>query len=405
MFEALSNKDCCGCQACIEICPKNCLKFEINEEGFGYPIVIDEKKCIQCDLCNKICPVKNNNEKPKLFTKAYYGFTMNKNDILKSSSGGLFAVIAKEYQKKGYYICGATYANDFKVKHQFVAPDENVENLFSSKYAQSDVTNTFAETKRLLNQHKSVLYSGLPCQIAALKSYLQSTYDGLITIDLLCYGVQSPKVWDYYLKSYHKGKHPKSISMRSKHYSWKRYAMEIEFSDGTKYIKPKNSDPYLRCYSKGLFVRPSCYNCHFKGFPRVSDLTLGDFWEVNELYPNIQSDKGVSIIIPNNERGEDILKNIESSIWYDEIDVKRLKEMNIQYLKPCNENPNRHAFFVGVSKRERFEILAKKYAKNSRIKQVTYGVKKFLYRSGLWENMKPFWNLCKNIVSPKSKRR
>ena len=312
MFEALSNKDCCGCQACIEICPKNCLKFEINEEGFGYPIVIDEKKCIQCDLCNKICPVKNNNEKPKLFTKAYYGFTMNKNDILKSSSGGLFAVIAKEYQKKGYYICGATYANDFKVKHQFVAPDENVENLFSSKYAQSDVTNTFAETKRLLNQHKSVLYSGLPCQIAALKSYLQSTYDGLITIDLLCYGVQSPKVWDYYLKSYHKGKHPKSISMRSKHYSWKRYAMEIEFSDGTKYIKPKNSDPYLRCYSKGLFVRPSCYNCHFKGFPRVSDLTLGDFWEVNELYPNIQSDKGVSIIIPNNERGEDILKNIES---------------------------------------------------------------------------------------------
>lgn len=405
MFEALSDKDCCGCQACIDICPKKCLKFEIDEEGFGYPKVVDDTKCIQCDLCNKICPVKKSKEIPQLFRKAYYGFSMSKDDILKSSSGGLFAVIAKEYQKIGYYICGAAFTNDFKVQHQFVAPDENVEKLFSSKYAQSNVANTFAETKRLLKQHKKVLYSGLPCQIAALKSYLQSTYDGLITIDLLCYGVQSPKVWDYYLNSYHKGKRPTTISMRSKHFSWKKYAMEIEFSDGEKYLKSKDKDPYLRCYSKGLFVRPCCYDCHFKGFPRVSDLTLGDFWEVNELYPNIQSDTGVSIIIPNSKCGEDVLKTIETSVCCNEIDMHRLNEMNIQYLKPCKENPNRSAFFLGVSKQESFDVLAKKYARISRSKQLIYGIKKCLYRNGMWEIIKPFWNLCKSIISPKSKRR
>ncbi|NMA72944.1 MAG: 4Fe-4S dicluster domain-containing protein [Bacteroidales bacterium] len=405
MFEALSDKACCGCQACVDICPKKCLKFEIDEEGFGYPKVVDETKCIQCDLCNKTCPVKKSKENPQIFREAYYGFSMDEDDILKSSSGGLFAVIAKEYQKIGYYICGATYTNDFKVQHQFVAPDENVEKLFSSKYAQSDVANTFTETKQLLKQHKKVLYSGLPCQIAALKSFLQFTYDGLITIDLLCYGVQSPKVWDYYLNSYHKGKHPTTISMRSKHFGWKKYAMEIEFSDGKKYLKAKDNDPYLRCYSKGLFVRPCCYNCHFKGFPRISDLTLGDFWEVNELYPNVQSDRGVSIIIPNSKCGEDILKTIEKSVWYSEIDMNRLNEMNIQYLKLCKENPNRSAFFNGVSRQESFDVLAKKYAKISRSKQLIYGIKKCLYRNGMWEVIKPFWNLCKNVVSPKSKHR
>lgn len=180
--------------------------------------------------------------------------------------------------------------------------------------------------------------------------------------------------------------------------------MDIIFSDGQRYTKPKDKDPYLRCYSKGLFVRPSCYNCRFKGFPRASDLTLGDFWEVNEMYPDVQSSEGVSIIIPNGQRGENIINEIKSSIQYEKIDMNRLHEMNIQYLRPCAKNQNREAFFEGILRNESFDSLAKKYAKSSKGKKWLYDIKKYLYRSGLWDLIKPLWNACKSIKSRFSHR-
>ena len=399
MFEPLSNSQCCGCQACVEVCPKKCLHLCEDNEGFMYPEIVSNSSCVNCNLCNQVCPIKHNNGRSALFSEAYYGYTSDSRDIERSSSGGIFITIARYYQTKGYFICGASFTEDYLVKHVIIPPHENIEKLQGSKYSQSDMTNIYASIEKLLKNSEKVLFSGLPCQVEALKTYLKTEYENLISIDLLCYGVQSPKVWKYYLDEHHQGRNITSINMRSKAFGWKKYSMEIEYADGGKYLNNKNDDPYLLCYSKGLFVRPSCYSCRFKGFPRRSDLTLGDFWEINEMYPKVNSSKGVSIIIPNGENGKKIIQDIRDRIVYEAIDMKRLEEMNIQYLKPCDINPGRKNFFDGIKRNDSFSDLATQFVQGREKKKAIYEIKKFMYRNGIWKMVKPFWNFLKKITT------
>lgn len=344
MIHIQNKKDCCGCEACVQKCPKHCIAFKQDEEGFFYPQV-DMDECIDCHLCEKVCPVINQSEvnEPKFVSAAFNSDTAIR---MKSSSGGVFSWIAAKVIQQGGVVFGACYDEHWNVVHGYTENMEGVEKFRGSKYVQSKIGNSFIKTKEFLDSGKCVLFTGTPCQIRGLKLFLRKNYNNLYTADFVCHGVPSPKVWQQYLceeleyknktkteRSSAAGKNSvlnlslntasalADIAFRDKtDYGWEKYCFVIRKKSGSKARQNTvllsdihYNNPYFSLFLSHVLERYSCYDCPAKSGKSGSDLTMGDYWGID--YDDVikKDEKGISLLMAHTEKGEWLMDGLTNS--------------------------------------------------------------------------------------------
>ncbi len=341
-----SKEDCSGCTACANICPKNAISMVVDEEGFKYP-TIDENKCINCGLCKKVCPILNKQNFNDFNQKAYI-FQNKKENIRKdSTSGGFFSSIGEYVIKKNGVVYGASYDKNFVVRHTKAEKLEDLKKFRKSKYVQSDLSEVFKEIKCFLQNKRLVCFSGTPCQVAGLSLYLGRKYDNLILVDIMCHSVPSPLFFEKYKKYIlNKMKATKiiDINFRDKSKYGYKYSMMTIKTDNGIYSEGIDTDPYLRAFFGDYSVRPSCYNCKFKTKKRVSDITIWDCFNINEIDKQFDDDKGTTRLLIQSQKGLEILNKL-NNIKLKEIDVNIATNKVREMLKSVNYNSKRNRFY------------------------------------------------------------
>lgn len=359
MIDIKNKEQCCGCHACYNICPKNAIIMQEDEKGFRYPI-IDRDKCIQCGLCEKVCPIiKNAQIQNEPIAYAAY----NKDEEIRkvSSSGGIFTLLAEVILEEKGVVFGASFNKKHEVYHTYIENKNELDKLRGSKYLQSSINDTYKKAQEFLKNGRYVLFTGTPCQIEGLKSFLRKDYDKLYTQDIICHGVPSPKVWNKYIQFREKKdrEEPTKISFRNKDGGWKLFNMKFEYSN-FEYRKNENEDIYMQAFLRNTTLRDSCYNCSFKKKNRISDITLADFWGIENILPEMDDNKGTSLVIVNSEKGQELLNKIIEKMIYKRVDLDSALKYNPSMTNSVNKEKNREKFFENLDKIE-FDKLVKKY--------------------------------------------
>lgn len=369
---------CNGCSACANACPKNCITMVPDELGFLEP-QIDEKICVDCGLCEKVCPVFNKNE-VETTPKAYAVKNTDENIRMQSSSGGAFTAIAEKIIDDGGIVFGAAFTDDFKaVEHIAVESAEDLYKLRGSKYVQSRIGTSFVDAKKELDKGRKVLFTGTPCQIGGLLSYLQKNYENLYTQDIVCHGVPSPSVWKKYieLREEKAGSKINYVSFRCKDTGWATYSMQMKFTNGVEYCVKNSYDPYMKGFLDNTYLRSSCYDCVFKTVQRKADITLADFWGVWDTLPQMHDGKGTSLVITNTEKGEDILNDLSNQLEIVEADLSEAVKYNSAAEKSVPHNIQREQFLIDFNAQP-FEKVIKKYGSPDWKKQLKSKIKSIL---------------------------
>jgi coenzyme F420-reducing hydrogenase beta subunit len=360
VIDIQDKENCCGCEACVQICPQGCIHFEEDEEGFRYPKV-DKEKCIGCNKCEKVCPILKCKEKETEDIEAFVAYILDEDIRIASSSGGIFTVLAQSILEEGGVVFGAALDGENQVNHIAVTKEKELEKLRGSKYVQSRINNTFSEVKDMLGEGKKVLFSGTACQIAGLKQYLGKEYENLLTIDVLCHGVPSPKVWEKYLKEKEKNNNgiAKQINFRNKYHGWKKFSMEIIFDNAKSYRKEFYYDYFMKLFMSNICFRKSCYACRFKDLSRPSDITLGDCWAIENYMPELNDDKGISIVLIQTSKGEKIFNQISKKIKMRQVEVEKALPPSSDSRKSVKCHSKRNEFFEKLNEGYSFRELIK----------------------------------------------
>jgi coenzyme F420-reducing hydrogenase beta subunit len=306
MIRITDKANCCGCNVCGDICPKQAISFKNDNEGFWYPEV-DMLKCIECGLCEKICPCLNEKDQHKPL-EVYAAINPDEEIRMNSSSGGIFWVLVNQTINEGGLVFGAAFDKEWQVCHTSAATLEDAKILKGSKYVQSRVAGCYMQVRDALDKGRKVLFSGTACQIAALKSFLRKDFENLLTIDVVCHGVPSPVIWKDYIKSLANSKTISNINFRDKRSGWRNYDISVQFMDGTELRESHYKNLYMQGFLHDLFLRPSCHSCKFKAGRCGSDITLGDFWGIEKVLPDLDDNRGTSVVIVNTTRGESSLQ-------------------------------------------------------------------------------------------------
>lgn len=378
MEEIVEKKLCTGCTACASICPKNAITMIEKNDGFKYP-VIDQEKCINCGLCKKICPVLSLQSNQSI-NKCYVGYSKDSNDKEKSSSGGIFSLVANYILDSKGLVIGAAFNNENKLVHISIDNKNDLLKLKGSKYLQSDLENVFKLVKEKVSTQK-ILFVGTPCQVAGLKAYLKKDYDNLFCIDLFCHGVPSPKLFLKYVKELENKYNSKLLNynFRDKTTGWDTYSTTAQLENKTiSELRTKNN--YMKLFLSDIALRESCYNCSFKLGNKYSDITVGDFWGVKNHYPEMYSKNGVSAIIINSKKGQDIFETLKEKISYKECQLDEIvlgnKSLKYSSIKPIK----RETFFRELDEQS-IERLTKKYVKKRPLyKKVLGKIKKIIIK-------------------------
>lgn len=355
-IEILDKNDCCGCSSCAQKCPKNAIEMKENEEGFLYPI-INKEKCINCGLCRKVCPqlkeIKKNNEG---FPKVYALYDKDKDIQLNSSSGGVFSEIAIYVLKNNGIVYGASYDDKFNVMHTKIENENELDKLRKSKYVQSDINNTYISVEENLKSDRLVLFSGTPCQVNGLKTFLLKNYDNLITCDIVCHGVPSPKAFKQYL-TYLSKKMKDDIEFydfRCKDIEGCEKIGKVTTKRGkSKYLKI-GLDCYYNNFLDGNIFRESCYQCHYSNINRVGDITIGDYIGVLQMQPEAYSKNGTSICIINTSKGEHIFNNIQNKQKVYVSDFKKISAYNSNLNAPKKRPSCRNSIYDNIDNVKEF---------------------------------------------------
>ncbi|MBO4941351.1 MAG: Coenzyme F420 hydrogenase/dehydrogenase, beta subunit C-terminal domain [Clostridia bacterium] len=352
-------ENCSGCHACFNVCPKSCISMKPDGEGFLYP-EIDNEKCIDCGMCQKVCPVLTE-YKGKSKGSAYA--CINKDDETRknSSSGGMFSLIAEHILSQGGIVFGAAFDEDLSVCHVEINCTDDLHKLRGSKYLQSRIGNTYKKVKVHLELGKTVLFSGTPCQISGLITFLGKDYENLLLQDIICHGVPSPFVWREYLKfrGNQTGGKAEKASFRDKSYGWKRYFVKLDFAGGRKYMKPFDKDLFMRAFLNNLCLRPSCYACHSKSVERQSDITLADFWGIENICPELFDNKGTSLMLVNSPNGQALFDAVKEKMEYREVDFDKAIKNNSSISVSAKLPPKRDEF-MSLIKNKSFDKAVKK---------------------------------------------
>lgn len=319
MIDIKEKKNCCGCNACYDICPKNAITLSTDIEGFWYPRV-DIDKCINCGLCERTCPQlhigalkKNDFEYPVCFAAIHKNIEVR----FGSTTGGLFSALAEQMYREGGYVGGAIYNKDFSVSHFISNNPADLALLRQSKYSQSQTCGIYKEVKRLLMAGEKVLICGTPCQMADLRRFLNKDYENLIIVDFICKSITSPKFYAKYLDYWERkvGSQLVSFKFKDKELGWRSLVKRFDFKNGkTMYSRAQDNDLYSMAYHGNIVSRPSCYFCQFKGFPRMSDITIADFWGVEKYayLKDIDDNAGTSAVMCNSSKGLTFYKQLKN---------------------------------------------------------------------------------------------
>lgn len=348
MIEIKDKKDCCGCWACKNICPVQCISMPEDAEGFRYPTV-DKDKCINCHLCEKVCPIIHAEaDKPNEKQRAYLLQHKDKEVLLQSASGGAFTAIASWVIRHGGVVFGAAYDKDFQVTHQYVETYEDLKIFRNSKYVQSYTGDALKQVKDFLKQGRMVCYSGTPCQLEGLLRYLSKPYDNLITIDVMCHSITSPKIFRMYVAEMKKkyGDDLSNIMFRDKSpYGYKYSQMSVYKGGKQVYREGVDTDVYLRSFFSDVNVRPSCYDCKFKKQHHLTDFSIWDCFDVYRFSSKLDNDKGVTRILANTEKAQLILKEIQEDTTVMEIPVEDAVNGVHEMLHSVKMSSRRERFF------------------------------------------------------------
>lgn len=337
-LETKNKKECNGCGICTIGCPTDAIKMVEDNEGFYYP-EIDESKCIKCNKCKNICSNYNEFEGTE---QAYATINKEKGELSRSASGGMFYILSKYVIEKKGVVFGVEYGEDLKVQHNYYETLEDCKRFQGSKYVRSDIGNSYEKIKEFLKQDRYVLFTGTPCQCNALKTYLGKEYEKLIICDIICHANPSQKVFDKYVKELEERENKKveKINFRDKVNGWKNSTPIIYFEDGSKIEEIS----FYKAFVSELFDRPSCHNCKFSSINRVTDFTIGDFWGIDKIMPEIQDENtGISLLTVNSEKAKKIFKEINSYMIFKQVE----KELAFKYNHNSNVPPhkNRQKFF------------------------------------------------------------
>lgn len=374
MIRLTKKANCCGCGACAQSCPKNCISMEPDSEGFLYPKV-DEPQCVNCGLCEKVCPILFKQKPDSIKVEAYAAYTSNSELREKSSSGGIFSLLAQEILNRGGTVAGAAFDADFSVRHILVENGAELDRLRGSKYVQSRMEDTYVQIRDLLKQGRPVLFTGVACQIAGLKAFLGREYENLYTVDVLCHGVPSPKVWAHYRREQAQihGTTLEEVSFRDKRKGWRHYSMALNFAEGVEYCRPGAEDTYLRVFLRDLCLRPSCHSCRFKDFPRLSDLTIGDAWGIERHMPDLDDDHGTSVVLVNSEKGMGLWNAVADNAVSRQGELDILLPKSADSRKSVKPHPNRSRFFAALNRGDSMEQLCKLTRKSPYRRLLSYG--------------------------------
>lgn len=406
-IKLFENKDmCCGCGACVNVCPQKAIKMITDEYGFQYP-QINTKKCVKCGLCKRMCSYQNKNQDVNVPLEAYAAFCECEELIMNSASGGVFADIAKGFIENNGIVYGCTMDESFgklSIYHKRIDKDEKLIELQGSKYVQSNMNNVYARVREDLKNNRIVLFSGTPCQVAAIKKYVENIEEkkNLFTIDIICHGVPSEKFFQDYIEILEKKIKGKII--------------EIKFRDKTegwglkgkiKYISKKNNrvsekiifshlSSYYKLFLNSTIYRENCYSCKYAGKERSGDITLGDYWGIERQHPEymksnggvIESEKGISCILVNSEKGKKLLDKYSVKLIKKVSSFEKVAEYNAQLRSPSIMNPNR---------KDIMELYKKGgYSEVEKYFQKSIGRKRVLYY---------FWNKLPRKVQLKLKKK
>lgn len=401
---------CFGCEACAQACPKKAITIHEDDEGFRYPYM-DSKVCIGCDLCHRVCPYENMPDKYDERKYVFGGYSKNPEIRFKSTSGGAFTAILDTFCDKDYVIFGAE-SKEFIVWHSYVTNKEEATKFRKSKYSQSKMGESYQQVARFLREGKKVLFSGTPCQIAGLRSYLRNIdASNLLTVEVICEGVPSP----LYIRKYgqyfeQRGLHIDNIDYRYKGKSllgnakWDFEIMKIEVSENTldngrkktKMIKHDRwFNPFWNIWLSHLMSRPACYDCAFTTVNRVADISLGDLWGVHLYCPELYGKNGgASLIIGNTQKGIQVVRQAQEQMYGHELDFKKALKYQSPLRKHISYNDNRILFMEDLKSDMSYEQVNRKWAKKPDIK--------LLWNKYIWGNRQNvwLWNLMKNARTP-----
>ncbi|MDR0919181.1 MAG: Coenzyme F420 hydrogenase/dehydrogenase, beta subunit C-terminal domain [Oscillospiraceae bacterium] len=315
----------------------------------------------------------------KYMTQAYACYNTNKIIRQKSTSGGIFYLLAKYViEQRNGWVCGAVFNSEFEVKHMVTNDLDTVEQMMGSKYPQSDLKNCFVEIQQHLKKYHTVLFTGTPCQVYGLKVFLRDEHVNLITLDFVCHGVASPKIWREYLQLFLKDK-PVSITFKDKIKGWKKWHIKYELTEKTVY-RYGIYDIYMRSYLSGINHRPSCYQCIFKGIERVSDFTVADCWGAGEEDKELNDDKGLSALLLHSLEGKEIFRAINKDMVFKEYAPDTLMKTNWACVRSIERPKDRDKFFKvynRITTKEKKKILKKIFGLNFK-KKISYMKKRFL---------------------------
>ena len=339
-----NKKDCCGCNACAEICPKHCIHMVEDTKGFLYPQV-DSSICVECGACEKVCPIDT--AKSLLMTplKAFAAWNKNRKEHLSSSSGGAAHVLSSHILDTGGVIYGCT-ANGIDVRHIRIDNKSELYKLQGSKYVQSDVRGLFKNVKDDLKNGKPVLFIGTPCQVAGLKNYIGSNVEHLYLVDLICHGVPSQKMLHDHIKHVAKERKIQYISFRKGNDFTISLKAPGFIYDANVWREPYK-DLYMKGFMDGMTYRPSCYKCPFACSKRASDITIGDFWGLKnaELLPKEIKD-GVSVLLSMTDKGLNLIQAVENNMYINERSVDEAVNGNTQLRHPSIQGRRSHLFNI-----------------------------------------------------------
>lgn len=333
MIQITDPRMCCGCQACVNACPSRCIHMVADHEGFLYPQV-DQTLCVGCGICRQVCPMlRQAGPADSRFPPLAFG-AVNRDDTIRasSSSGGVFTALALEVLGQGGAVFGAAWDGALHVRHVCARLPEELAALRGSKYVQSAVGNTYTQARELLEGGRPVLFTGTPCQIAGLRAFLNKEYDRLTCVDLICHGVPSPKTWDRYLEELARaqGSPVEQVNFRHKGMGWKNYRLELGFPCGERVYRSHEKDPFFRLFLHDVCLRPSCYQCPFRGAGRAADLTIADFWGVEQVAPELDDDLGTSLVLVHTKRGKELWERAAPNLNWKAVETNRALEGN-----PC----------------------------------------------------------------------
>lgn len=360
-----NKSDCCGCGVCVSACPKQCISMTEDDYGFIYP-EIDSLKCLNCDLCKSVCVYGDNHSYDKRNTTFFAGHSKNDIQMMSSSSGGVFPLICGKIVDNNGVVFSVTRDSDNIVKYIKIDKKEEIPLIQGSKYVQADTGIVFKRIKEELNLGKTVLFSGCPCHVAALKSYVSGNCENLYLVSVICHGVPSQKMFSDYIRFLEKKHHGQLTDINFRDKEKRGWSITLSYiiekhGKKQKYYESSKISAYFIGFLNGLTVRESCHNCLFAGLNHESDIMLGDFWGYQEKYASLKSDLGFSIFSINTAKGEQLLSLIKTDLKYGAVDTSDVLNSLNTNLKGSTSINEKYDDLMRDYANHGFEYIAEKY--------------------------------------------